>query len=207
METHEAVIVLGTNISYIGVGARWKMGDAVEFEDRLIKAHMLSENCIAHSSVFVRKSVLDKYGITYDETYRQSQDYRLWEMLREKGKFACLREKLLQYRLSAQQITNSSSGKQKGLADATRLRLQKAWLKSVGVLYSDNDLENHPAIVLDELRKRSDLKSQPEYRMFVHYVYMNSPESIGFVHSLLSGDITYLSHLNRIRIFVKMLKK
>lgn len=206
MELHPDVIVLGTNIRYIGDGARWKMGDAVEFEDIMIKAHMLSENCIAHSSVLIRKSALDRNGITYDESYRQSQDYRLWEMIHDYGKFACLKDKLLRYRLSAQQITSSSSSKQKRLANGTRLRLQKNWLNQQGIVFEDSVLEHDPYNVLCELRKHKNVINTPEYRMFVHFVYMNTDKHPSFWEALKNGDLWALTIQNKVRLFINMVR-
>lgn len=45
-----------------------------------IRRNLIIDNCFPHTSVMIRKSILEKYGY-YDEKYLYSQDYELWARL------------------------------------------------------------------------------------------------------------------------------
>jgi len=45
-----------------------------------IYVHLQFRNCLMHSSVLMRRDVLDKYGM-YNESFRYAQDYELWNRL------------------------------------------------------------------------------------------------------------------------------
>ncbi|RYY39884.1 MAG: glycosyltransferase [Chitinophagaceae bacterium] len=74
-----------------------------------IRRHMLRENCIAHSSVLMRGSVVKKYG--YDSGQQKAgfavEDYALWlEMLSDGYEFGKVPEVLLRYRIHSQSATS-----------------------------------------------------------------------------------------------------
>lgn len=204
MESNSNVIVLGTDVHYIGNKAWMTSSDAITFGNKNIKAQMLSGNCIAHSSVFIRKSVLDTNDIKYDENFRQSQDYRMWELLAPYGDYENFPEKLLYYRLSSQQISKSKSKGQLSLAKGVRFRWQKKWLDKNSVIYNDSDLENAPVVVLGKLRKRKELNRQPEFKAFVQYVYLNSGRNFNVIDCIKNGDVEFLTFRNILRLTVKL---
>lgn len=111
MEKHADVIVCGTNIKLFG-NFQPLYVKAIFKDDVDIKGQMLFNSGFVHPTVIIRKSILDKTGIQYDESYRSAQDYKLWYDLNGLGKFANLKEKLLKYRLSNQQITSKLSNNQ-----------------------------------------------------------------------------------------------
>ena len=47
------------------------------FELPEIKNNLIIQNCFTHSTIFIRKQILKKYGY-YDENYLYGQDYELW---------------------------------------------------------------------------------------------------------------------------------
>ncbi len=203
MESHKDVVVLGTAKKFIGKNAFFKQSDSIRFGNEKIKAQMLMENCIAHSSVFIRKSILDEHEITYDERYRHSQDYRLWEILMPYGKFENLKTRCLQYRLSPQQITSASSIRQHDLADGVRMRLQIEWLRNNNVPVQEEDLIKHPYCILETIRNRYDIKSQLEYKSFLQFVYLSSIQNLGVLVAVRTGDWRYITFKNLIRLIIK----
>jgi glycosyltransferase involved in cell wall biosynthesis len=58
-------------------------------------------NPFAHPSVMLRRDVLVRHGLTYNESYRTAQDYELWPRLLRHVRGANLEEPLLRYRLRA----------------------------------------------------------------------------------------------------------
>ena len=81
--------VEGTTLGYAravqdDLGIRWKC---------------LLGNPFAHPSVVLRRDVLVRHGLTYNESYRTAQDYELWPRVLRHVKGANLEEPLLRYRL------------------------------------------------------------------------------------------------------------
>lgn len=203
MEEHPEIIVLGTNIMYIGNRMPFKGNDSIKFTDSSIKAQMLLVNCIAHSSVFIRKSVLHDNSIQYDESYRQSQDYRLWEILRPYGKYACLKEKLLKYRMSDQQITRSQKQGQSNLAGGVRLRLQQKWLMSNGYQFSDEDVEHHPLRIIEKIRRDNNINSSLAYKAYLQYAYLYSEGNEKNWLTFVLYDIKKMPFISIARVLAK----
>ena len=203
MEEHPEIIVLGTNIMYIGNRVPFKGNDSIKFTDSSIKAQMLLVNCIAHSSVFIRKKVLTDNSIEYDEGYRQSQDYRMWELLRSYGKFAVLPARHLRYRVSEQQITKSQTHGQANLAGSVRFRLQKNWLIENGVNFTDKELEESPFRIIERLRHNRIIKKSLEYKAFLQYAYLLSGDKNWAFRDLLLHDMKNMPLLSVIRLFIR----
>ncbi|MFX1257023.1 MAG: glycosyltransferase family 2 protein [Promethearchaeota archaeon] len=47
------------------------------YEFNEIQKNLIINNCFAHSSILIRRTILDKYGL-YNENYQYGQDYELW---------------------------------------------------------------------------------------------------------------------------------
>jgi len=203
MESHPQVIVLGTAIKFIGSGA-WKKGtDNIRYTDEEVRAQMLLDNCIAHPTVFIRKSVLDEHGISYDEKYRHSQDVRLWEQLMPYGEFGNLKEKLLKYRLSDQQITKTKSSSQSNLAEGVKLRLQSIWLQGLGYNYTTDEIKEKAFAIIDVIRKDNRIFKSKCYSAFVQNAYLNYPCEHKKKKLLGSGDYRQFTMMNLLRVMIK----
>lgn len=205
MESHPNVTVLGTAIKYIGKGAWHKFNDFFSLTNEAIRAQMLFDNALVHPSVFIRKSVLDKNKIKYDESYRHSQDYRLWEQLMEYGEFANLPDKLLKYKISPNQITSSRTDSQSISADKIRSRLQKSWLEKKGYKYPLDIIVADPYKVLCDVMPDKKISSTLEYKSFAQYVYLNCEIKHKLIKVFVNGDYAAFTRLNLIRLVIKSL--
>ena len=203
MECHPNVIVLGTAIKYIGKGAWKKATDGIRFADEEIRAQMFIDNCIAHPTVFIRKAVLDTYGLKYDETYKHSQDFRLWEQMWDYGEFANLKDKLLMYRLSDQQITKSSKSSQANLSDSVKIRLQKRWLDGFGYNYSIDTIQNAPFDIIKVLRNNNQVNGTAQFSAFVQNAYLYAPCKDKRQMLFKQKDYRFLPLMNLVRLLIK----
>ncbi len=79
----------------------------------VIKLELLKRNCIAHSSVMMRKEVLDTLPFVYDESKLPVEDYELYVRLALKGKLHNLQEVLLDYRQHTNQVSFKRAEEQK----------------------------------------------------------------------------------------------
>lgn len=101
MERHKNVGILGTFFHMFGDGV-----DRIEKKRRWPKlADMLATSPVGHPTVMMRKSVMDKYNLRYDARYKHAEDYELWTRAIRYTKIANLKDVLLNYRWSEDNVS------------------------------------------------------------------------------------------------------
>jgi glycosyltransferase involved in cell wall biosynthesis len=101
--------------------------------------HLLYGPPIAHPSAFIRSSVFNAYGLTYNESFSSAQDYELWSRLADVTKMANIDRVLMSYRSHSKQISIERSSEQIKFANIVRRRE----LKKLGIDADDFELANH----------------------------------------------------------------
>lgn len=90
-------------VGVLGSGSVWERPDKtfIHFPgaatDAQIKTDFPFENRLAHSTLMIRKAVLDRTGMQYDPSYKL-EDYELWTRLARHTQFAVLRQPLIKHR-------------------------------------------------------------------------------------------------------------
>ncbi len=88
-----------------------------------IYAKLFFSNALCHSTVVLRKSVLDNYHISYNELFTKSQDYELWSRMIELTDIANMPKVLVYYRTHKGQISMTSLTDQINFSSVIRTRL------------------------------------------------------------------------------------
>ena len=146
MEANPAVGVCGTWTKTIGEGTRHvALGYVNQYpaDDKTIRCWLLFGVGLAHPSVFLRRELLLKAGLTYDNSYRCCQDYDLWTRAYRHFELANLPEVLLLYRLHPQQVGQAYS------ADLRLLNNRRVWLnlfEQLGLVPTEAELALHQSI-------------------------------------------------------------
>lgn len=110
MESNSEIVVCGSDIQLFGSACGKKGHSFLLFaSSSVLKDVLVKVPCFAHPTVMIRKSVLDKNGIFYDEDFLYAEDYKLWIDLVPYGDFCNINEKLLYYRISDSQITQPTN--------------------------------------------------------------------------------------------------
>ncbi|MDM1398178.1 glycosyltransferase [Myroides odoratimimus] len=110
MDANEDIVVCGAEVETFG-----KESKIIKFTNSSINIRDFffianpSNVPVAHPVAFIRKNVLDRYKIKYDEQFSKAQDFALWFELLKHGEISNLQDVLIKYRLSDSQI--SSKGK------------------------------------------------------------------------------------------------
>ncbi|CAG1016424.1 Putative glycosyltransferase EpsE [Anaerolineales bacterium] len=94
---------------------------------------------VGHPTVMMRRSVIERVGLRYDETYCHGEDFDLWSRMLSTVKFANLEEVLLLYRVHPGQISSSRFMIQRGVAGQVRRRM----LQDLGIYPSEEEFELH----------------------------------------------------------------
>jgi len=121
LKEHPEVGILGCNCVHIDsdgrrVGVRKTPTSAIQ-----IRWASLLENPFAHPTVMIRRDVLARKGLKYDEALETTQDYDLWTRVLKCTYGANLGEALVQYRL-CQRITTTHRKTQLENHDTIALR-------------------------------------------------------------------------------------
>lgn len=131
LEMNSDIALCGSWYSTIG------SGDVIKVTDNHdnIKLALLRGNCMAHSSVMMRKQVLDKLPVAYNVSKEPAEDYDLWVRLVGIGKLHNLQEVLLNYRVHNTQVSQKRRQQQIESALASRLQI----LENLKYSFADNE--------------------------------------------------------------------
>ena len=107
--------------SYIKIFGDLSRKDSSLYTDcKKLKDSLLLKNPIPHPTAFIRKSILDQYGIKYNEEYLCAQDYKLWFDLSFVTLMTNLPYILLNYRVQKKQVSQIKSNSQQNFAAQVR---------------------------------------------------------------------------------------
>lgn len=104
-----------------------------------IRCQLLFSNIFAHSSVMLRKSVLNSHDLEYVSDDLYAEDYGLWSRCMDVCSLANLSEPLLRYRLHESNTGVLHAGGQK----RTVMKIQHTILKRMGVDAGEPKLDLH----------------------------------------------------------------
>lgn len=103
METHQEYGIVGSRVETIG---SLQKVIAYPESDEEIRYSMLFYNPFVHSSVLLRKSILDTNHLLYDPAWLHVEDFDLWIRVLQFSKGANLSDVLVQYRFHHEQISS-----------------------------------------------------------------------------------------------------
>ena len=139
LESNKHIGVVGSMAELIGI----KNGIRRHAEKDLdIKNRTLFSCQFCHPTTIIRKDLLDRTGIRYDESFRTAQDYKLWVDLLPHTSFYNMSETLLQYRVHNGQISSSKRKEQKN----NTYIIYETIFQRLGLLATDELLLLHEAI-------------------------------------------------------------
>lgn len=132
MEMHPEIVLSGSWIRRIGVVhdvARYKTTS-----DEL-KSGLLFNGGMAHPTFIIRKSIVDKYAVRYNENLRYAQDYDFIYKMSQYGEVSNIPKVLLKYRIHDNQISNRKLNEQRKCADCTR----RTVLDDLGIVLTEEE--------------------------------------------------------------------
>lgn len=121
LQNNPEVGVVGTAYRFINEEGETIGERAILTDNESIQRALIRFNPFLHSSVMMRKVLLDNVG-GYDKRYTKAQDYDLWMRLAPLCHFANLSEVLMKKRFTADMISYAQERKQ--IKAAVRIRLE-----------------------------------------------------------------------------------
>lgn len=156
METHPTVGVCGAWMKTFGESEQ-----VIQYptDHEGIKRSLLFGTGMGHSSVLIRKSLLEQYGLRYDESYQYCQDTELWSRAARFFELANIPEILVFYRIHPQQIGQSYS---KQFRKAENKRVWQRMTRELGIEASSQCIELHDQIYRGEFSRDREFVSRSE---------------------------------------------
>lgn len=106
LDQHLEVGALGTTAEVIDEQSKVLEQSGVPLEHESIQAYLLVNNCLHHSSMMVRRSLVEALG-GYKEELRYAQDYDLWWRFSQSARLENLPDTLVQVRRSGENLTKT----------------------------------------------------------------------------------------------------
>ena len=144
MDMHPEVGICSTGAELIGEKRSKKWQHHISHD--AIHARMLFVNAIAHPTVMLRASTLQKHALEYDPNVRYAQDYELWSRAITKTRFANLAHILLKYRIHPARISARHSVQQLQMYN----RIYRQLFAPFEIEFNDAELELHHKIRIIE---------------------------------------------------------
>lgn len=136
MESHPDTVVLGTRTYTPGTDKTSQ--DTCIPDQEVLKIRMMFGNPgVPHPTAFIRRSVLTKNNLRYNENVKKSQDYRLWADIINYGKIEMLPLVLLMYRVHDNQISTGDPHRK----DTYSLRISCDVVSNLIGELSESDIE------------------------------------------------------------------
>lgn len=176
MESNYDVGVCGTGI--VGFGENMK--ENISFysvEDSSLKVELLFSSVFAHPSVMMRKDLIKKYNLKYEESYKNAEDFELWVQMAKYTKFANLKKPLLRYRVLQDSITRKSD-----IDIENRYRVIKSiferYLQKLGINNSEEENKLHFNLTVNNRIKNSNIKFEILDKYFKKIEFSNTKKKV-----------------------------
>lgn len=129
LDTHLDIVCAGGALTIIDEYGQILQDKVVSLykKDEEIRAYMLFSNCMPCSGSMYRRDTVDKYDLKYDVEALVSQDYLFWINMLPYGKFVCIGEPLVYYRLHHSQSRKIVESHREWYDDYMRKILAYAW--------------------------------------------------------------------------------
>jgi len=104
-----------------------------------IKATSIFKNILIHPSVIIRKEILNKYNLRYNEESQHSEDYELWARCTKCFPITNIKKYLMLYRIHNENISHQHSETQTKNSSLTRIEQ----LKNLQIKPAEIEIEIH----------------------------------------------------------------
>ncbi len=145
LDAHPSVGICGTWVRMFSDG--WRRDRKLEPDAERIRCLFLMFNVLSHPSVMIRRDVLERHGLRYDETFESAEDYDLWTRTSWVSELRNIPQVLLLHRVHPAQI--SQRGKPRQLNEAELVRNRE--LARLGVRFAPDEDAFHRALYARDL--------------------------------------------------------
>ncbi|QNM86253.1 glycosyltransferase family 2 protein [Polaribacter pectinis] len=189
LEKNKEHVICGSNYSIINSSNKVVLPE----KHSIIKTGFLHSCCVAHPTVVIRKSILEKNKLFYSKDNEPAEDYHLWSLLIHKGKFYNIQENLLAYRVHQNQISQSKKTAQDKKSFSVKINYIKTFYK---------ELTKEETLMLEKLLLYKKKMQDVDIKIFSDFVFnlkisnskTNFFESKSFQNYISTLENTFLTN-------------
>lgn len=170
MEDNPEIGICGT---WYKVPAKNKIVQHPIFHQGIITA-LFKDNAIGHPTSILRKEVITRYNLFYNERFLASQDYDLWVRAANVTLLANIPEVLVLYRLHDKQVSSLKKRNQKEHAFEAKLPLIKRLLDGQ---FTNKEHELYKALLMD-CRRYSYNELEVLFQLLNRFIEINKKQGI-----------------------------
>jgi glycosyltransferase involved in cell wall biosynthesis len=176
----------------VGVAGTWfeKVRDdgssvmmKVPADDATIRFFMIFDNAFLHSSIIIRRNLLERFGLRFDADFPYAEDYEFWVRCARHTRIANIPEALLRYRDHSENTSNRFRKEQNSTADRVRLM----HLETLGFSRDDPAVPLHLAIA--NFRFSGDLARLAEARDWLARLAASVQQVLALPEDFLGGEL------------------
>src|SRR3989344_7700958 len=156
MEKHPEIGICGSWVKVMGLKQEFVNRYPQKHEEA--RAYLLFNTPFAHPSVIIRKEVMEKHKLKYDENYKHAEDYELWSRIINYAKVSNIPKVLLHYRMHDESVSKKNSSAQAENSNRVRIRL----LKEMGINPAPTELDLHRRFIRPDYLNSKDFIDQLE---------------------------------------------
>ena len=112
LDANQEIGILGSCCRLIDAKGLVRGQAEAPLSDIAIRWRGLTGNPFFHPSVMIRRSLIERHGLRYDETFATAQDYELWLRLLEHTKGANLEDRLVSLRRHGDSVSRRRKNRQ-----------------------------------------------------------------------------------------------
>lgn len=158
METHPDIALSGCWMKIFGEKTDIAQSN---LDEEKMNINLIMNTVMFHPTFMIRKSILDKYGIRYNENLKYAQDYELEYQLSKYGKLSNISDVLVKYRIHNGQVSIEKYQEQMKCANIVR----KEVLSDINIQLSDSDFADWCNFCL---MKPHDIYSQERVKKIIN---------------------------------------
>lgn len=176
MDNNPNIDICGTYYKYFGENKKLELNVLNDYKS--VRCQLFGKNALAHPTVMIRKSFIEKFNIKYSLDFKYSQDFELWTRCLNYGNIAIMPKVCFLYRIHCNQISSKKHKEQMKLYESILKRnLNNINLseKNIKYLKMFNGLEKVDFLGLskfiDEAIKNNDFYLYYDKKIFKNILY------------------------------------
>lgn len=188
MEEHPTIIASGSAVIKFFPNGKQKIYTP-PLKPETIKYKILLGSPIPHPSAIIRRDILLKYNIKYDTNYIHAEDYKFWYDLSKHGLLFNIKEPLIKYRCSKEQISQKYHNKQHNTSCNVRRLIVKEKMKEQGIVNIPVNFQFNIYTITAIANKISNNYTNSSI-LFILLMSQNKYDFQSFTKLIMSGILT-----------------
>jgi len=201
MDSNPDIAASGTQIYQFGCSGNKQDVNPTEFED--LEYQMILTVPIFHPTAIIRKDVIERHNLRYNEEYKHAEDYKLWvDFVTNGEKLANIDDVCLKYRISESQISNKFNKIQMTISQTIRTEYIDYLLKKHGITLG---LKISYADIRKYWTEFGSRYNNKYLNLILFFLYMSlQPPLYRISKSITSGDIVRIMQFDK-KLGIKLL--